>query len=65
MEKDHSLLSPLNTEVPRLCKIIVVPKAPSNSIENVQLAMEIVCGKKFIDTKQRFDRKVILLLHSY
>ncbi|BFI07444.1 hypothetical protein MPTK1_2g12110 [Marchantia polymorpha subsp. ruderalis] len=40
-------------EVPRLCKIIVVPKAPSNFIKNVKLAMEIVCGQKFIQTRSR------------
>nr|QIA59866.1 ribosomal protein L5 [Riccia cavernosa] len=40
-------------EVPRLCKIIVVPKAPSNLIKNVKLAMEIVCGQKFIQTRSR------------
>ncbi len=34
-------------EVPRLCKIIVVPKAPFNLIINVKLAMEIICGQKF------------------
>nr|QIA60570.1 ribosomal protein L5 [Odontoschisma grosseverrucosum] len=40
-------------EVPRLCKIIVVPKAPSSFIKNVKLAMEIVCGQKFIQTRGR------------
>lgn len=40
-------------EVPRLCKIIIVPKAPSNLIKNVKLAMEIVCGQKFIRTRSR------------
>lgn len=40
-------------EVPRLCKIIVVPKAPSDLIENVKLAMEIVCGQKLIQTRSR------------
>nr|AHG59225.1 ribosomal protein L5 [Andreaea rothii] len=40
-------------EVPRLCKIIVVPKAPSDLIRNVELAMEIVCGQKFIQTQSR------------
>nr|WIA66257.1 ribosomal protein L5 [Apopellia endiviifolia]WIA66298.1 ribosomal protein L5 [Apopellia endiviifolia]WIA66339.1 ribosomal protein L5 [Apopellia endiviifolia]WIA66380.1 ribosomal protein L5 [Apopellia endiviifolia]WKW95101.1 ribosomal protein L5 [Apopellia endiviifolia] len=39
-------------EVPRLCEIIVVPKAPSNFIKNVKLAMEIVCGQKFIQTRR-------------
>jgi hypothetical protein len=34
-------------EVPRLCKIIVVPKAPSNLIRKVKLAMEIICSQKF------------------
>nr|YP_009674911.1 ribosomal protein L5 [Haplomitrium hookeri]QDE12944.1 ribosomal protein L5 [Haplomitrium hookeri] len=38
-------------EVPRLCKIIVVPKAPSNFVKNVKLAMEIVCGQRFIQTR--------------
>ena len=40
-------------EVPRLCKIIVVPKAPSSFIKNVKLAMEIVCGQKFIQTRSK------------
>ena len=39
--------------VPRLCKIIVVPKAPSSFIKNVKLAMEIVCGQKFIQTRSK------------
>jgi hypothetical protein len=38
-------------EVPRLCKIIVVPKAPSNLIRNVKLAMEIICSQKFTQTQ--------------
>jgi ribosomal protein L5 len=40
-------------EVPRLCKIIIVPKAPSNLIKNVKLVMEIVCSKKFIQTQSK------------
>jgi hypothetical protein len=34
-------------EVHILCKIIVVPKAPSNLIRNVKLTMEIICSQKF------------------
>ncbi len=40
-------------EVPRLCKIIIVPKAPSNLIRNVKLAMEIICSQKFTQTQSR------------
>nr|AND50373.1 ribosomal protein L5 [Flatbergium sericeum] len=40
-------------EVPKLCKIIVVPKAPSNLIRNVKLAMEIICSQKFTQTQSR------------
>lgn len=32
-------------EAPRLCRIIVIPKAPSNLTERLRLAMEIVCGQ--------------------
>jgi hypothetical protein len=34
-------------EISSLCKIIVVPKAPSNLIRNVKLVMEIICSQKF------------------
>ncbi len=40
-------------EVPRLCKIIVVPKAPYNLIRNVKLTMEIICSQKFTPTQNR------------
>ncbi len=40
-------------EVPRLCKIIIVPKAPSNLIKNVKLVMEIICNQKFTQTQSR------------
>jgi ribosomal protein L5 len=40
-------------EVPRLCKIIVVPKAPSNLIRNVKLTMEIICSQKFTQTQNK------------
>lgn len=40
-------------EVPRLCEIRVVPKAPySFIIKNGKLAMEIQCGQKFIQTQK-------------
>jgi hypothetical protein len=38
-------------EVPILCKIIVVLKAPSNLIRNVKLTMEIICSQKFTQTQ--------------
>jgi ribosomal protein L5 len=38
---------------PRLCKIIIGPKAPSNLIKIIKLAIEIVCGQKFIRTRSR------------
>nr|YP_010881207.1 ribosomal protein L5 [Pellia neesiana]WIA66955.1 ribosomal protein L5 [Pellia neesiana]WIA66996.1 ribosomal protein L5 [Pellia neesiana]WIA67037.1 ribosomal protein L5 [Pellia neesiana] len=42
-------------EVPRLCEIIVVPKAPpsKNFIKNVKLAMEIVRGQKLFIQRSR------------
>ena len=40
-------------EVPGLCEIRVVPKAPYNFIiKNGKLAMEISCGQKFIQTQR-------------
>lgn len=40
-------------EVPGLCEIRVVPKAPSDFIfKNGKLAMEISCGQKFIQTQR-------------
>nr|WGH58920.1 ribosomal protein L5 [Sapria himalayana] len=40
-------------EVPGLCEIIVVPKAPYEFIiKNGKLAMEIPCGQKFIQTQR-------------
>jgi hypothetical protein len=33
--------------------IIVVPKAPSNLIRNVKLAMEIICSQKFTQTQNK------------
>jgi hypothetical protein len=35
----------------RLCKMIVIPKAPSNLIRNVKLAMEIIYSQKFTQTQ--------------
>ncbi len=40
-------------EISSLCKIIVVPKAPSNLIRNVKLVMEIICSQKFTQTQSR------------
>jgi hypothetical protein len=48
-------------EVLRLCKIIVVPKAPFNLIRNVKLGMEIIVVKSIhrhkakIRQEHRFD----------
>lgn len=40
-------------EVPGLCEIRVVPKAPSDfRIKNGKLAMEISCGQRFIQTQR-------------
>jgi len=33
-------------QVPRLCGVVIVPKAPSNFLENVKLAIENLCGQK-------------------
>lgn len=54
--RQDSLLKPNHAnimEVPRSCEIIVIPKAPSDLIKNVKLAMEIVCGQEFIQTRSR------------
>jgi len=41
------------TEVPRLCEIIVVPKALSNFImTDRELAMEILCGQRFVQAQR-------------
>lgn len=41
------------TEVPRLCEIIVVPKALPNLImTDRELAMEILCGQRFVQAPQ-------------
>ena len=57
-------------EFPRLCKIIVVPKAPFKLIENVKLTMVIVCVQKFIQTQSidsigksfRFNKFILIVL---
>lgn len=41
------------TEVPRLCEIIVVPKALPNLImTDRELAMEILCGQRFVQAQR-------------
>lgn len=41
------------TEVPRLCEIIVVPKALPNFImTDRELAMEILCGQRFVQAQR-------------
>jgi ribosomal protein L5 len=35
-------------EVPQLCKINISSQVPLNSVKNVSLALEIICGQKFL-----------------